>query len=115
MEKTFDSVRSKKSNNLKERAQIIEAQGKLLLGPSIGVHPGRGGGLPPTQNCWHGWQDFELVVNALHISFLCKNVFRVSLAQSSDRHVSVGWKGGVNSTLATVAQRTHVLSRVTLS
>ena len=40
----FDSVRRKISNNLKERAQIMEAQGKLLLGPSLVVLRGRVGG-----------------------------------------------------------------------
>ena len=37
---------------------------------------------------------------------------RVSLAQNSDLHESVGWKDDASSTLAAVAQHTHVLSRV---
>ena len=37
---------------------------------------------------------------------------RVSLAQNSDLHESVGWKDDVSSTLAAVVQHTHVLSRV---
>ena len=45
--------RQKQKCNLKERAQVVEAQEKLLLGPSIVVHRGRVGGLHPTQNWWH--------------------------------------------------------------
>ena len=96
----FDSVRSKKCN-LKERAQVMEAQEKLLLGPSIVVHRGRVGGLHPTQNGWH-----------CTFRFFSQRCRRVSLAQNSDLPESVGWKDDVSSTLAAVAQHTHVLSRV---
>ena len=49
----FDSVRSNNSNNLKNRAQIMEAQGSANDGPF-------------DSKWWHGWQD-------------CRNVLRFSI------------------------------------
>ena len=89
----FDSVRSNNFNNLMDRAQIMEAQGDLALGLSIMVlstQSGGAGGKIAGMYCTFQFFNF---------SFL-----RISLFRASDQCV--------NSAPSTVAQHSHIFSRV---
>ena len=89
----FDSVRSNNSNNLKNRAQIMEAKGDLALGLSIMVHSTQSGGT--------GGQIAGMYCTFQFFNF---SFLRISLFRASDRCV--------NSAPSTVAQHSHIVSRV---
>ena len=82
----FDSVKSNNSNNLKNCAKIMEAQGNLSLGLSFMVHHGRVGGLHPTPSgCTGGKIGIRRKFSA------CFHVcLRISRAQNGDFHASDG-------------------------